>query len=181
MHTVRRWGLFNLIGTGGFIIQMTVLATLVRLCGWHYGWASVVAIELAIVHNFIAHSHWTWRDRAARTWPDRRRTFGRYQLAKSASLAANLAITAWLVQRADFPAEVASAAAVMALSIVNFLVADALVFKEGHTAEATPAISQSDASGSDLAVERREVESCDSSLPSLRLCASRAPAPRSSS
>jgi putative flippase GtrA len=171
MHTARRWGLFNLIGSGGFLIQMAALSTLTRFFGWHYVWASLVAIELAIVHNFIAHSHWTWRDRAPRTRREWTTTFGRYQLAKSASLAANLGMTAWLVNTAHVPVEAASAGAVLALSIVNFLVADAFVFNRVHTRAiaVTSAAGCPDwATGSNLATAGGEVESCDSSSRRLR-------------
>jgi putative flippase GtrA len=184
MRTVRRWGLFNLVGAGGFVLQMAVLATLTRLAGWHYGPASVVAIELAIIHNFVAHGRWTWGDRAPRSRHERLRTFGRYQLAKTASLIANVALTAWLVRSAGLPVEAASGAAVLALSVVNFLVADALVFSREHTPPRAIAVSPGAASppaGSDFAVLTREVESCDSSWRRWRSSWRRADARRSSS
>jgi putative flippase GtrA len=171
MRTARRWGLFNLIGCGGFVVQMATLSLLTRGFGWQYGWATALAIELAILHNFAAHTRWTWGDRRPAGGRALAAMFARYQFAKSLSIAANLAITAWLVSHISVPVEAASAAAVLCLSVVNFLIADALVFTSVHNARAgaggAPA-DPGDAGGSNLAVAAAEVEPCDNSLRPLR-------------
>ena len=170
MRTAHRWGLFNLIGCGGFVVQMTALSLLTRGFGWHFGWATALAIELAILHNFVAHTRWTWADRPARGRA-LAATFARYQFAKSLSIAANLAITAWLVSHLSLPVEAASAAAVLSLSVVNFLVADAVVFRSRHTADDAARARPADGhpvAGSDLAIDGAEVEPCDNSLRPLR-------------
>ena len=59
----RRIGRFNVVGLGGFLLQLGTLALLTRVFGWHYAAATAVAIEAAILHNFIGHSRWTWADR----------------------------------------------------------------------------------------------------------------------
>jgi putative flippase GtrA len=119
--------LFNLIGSGGFVLQVATIALLTRAGGWHYGVATIVAVELAILHNFVWHCRYTWADRPA-TPRDRLRQLPRYQLAKTLSLFANVAITAWLVTTTGLAVELASLAAVLSLSVVNFLVSDRLVF-----------------------------------------------------
>src|SRR5215831_20414165 len=62
-HTpLTRWVTFNAIGVAGMVVQLGVVAALVHL-GCHYLLATVIGVESAIVHNFVWHRRWTWRDR----------------------------------------------------------------------------------------------------------------------
>jgi putative flippase GtrA len=130
METAWRWGVFNLVGSGGFVLQIGAIALLTRLCGWHYGVATVVGVELAILHNFYWDCRFTWADRPG-TRRDRLRQAPRYQLARTLSLAANVAITAWLVSSVGLGVELANLVAVLSLSVANFVVSDRLVFRSG--------------------------------------------------
>lgn len=123
----RRWGVFNLVGLAGFVVQIAVISVLTRRFGWSDIAATIVALELVAVQNFLAHNYWTWRDRRAVGIRSLLARYWRYQVAKSASLAANLAITALLIH-AGLPAEAANTAAVLALAIPNFLAAERLVY-----------------------------------------------------
>jgi putative flippase GtrA len=131
----RRWGVFNVVGFGGFVIQIGAIAVLTRHLGWSAFAATVVALELAALQNFLGHSRWTWADRPLapstvegttnlRGWLGR---YGRYQVAKTASLAANLAVTTLLIHT-GLPAEIANTAAVLACAIPNYLVSERFVF-----------------------------------------------------
>ena len=122
-----RWGVFNVVGLGGFVVQISAIALLTRHLGWPAFAATAVALELAALQNFLAHNRWTWRDRpapGARSWL---RRYWRYQAAKTASLVANLAITALLIH-AGLPPEIANTAAVLACAIPNYFVSEHLVF-----------------------------------------------------
>jgi putative flippase GtrA len=124
---VRRWGVFNLVGFLGFLLQIGAIALLTRACDWPAFAATAVALELAALQNFIAHSRWTWSDRPAtslRGWLQR---YWRYQAAKTASLPANLLITTALVY-SGVPAEIANTAAVLICAIPNYLVSEHLIF-----------------------------------------------------
>jgi putative flippase GtrA len=123
----RRWGVFNVVGLGGFVVQIGAIVLLTRHIGWPAFAATAVALELAALQNFLAHSRWTWRDRpvrGARSWL---RRYWRYQVAKSASLVASLAVTALLIH-AGLPPEIANTAAVLACAIPNFLASERFVF-----------------------------------------------------
>lgn len=125
-----RWGLFNLVGVGGFVTQLAALALFMRLFDWPVLAATAAALELAALQNFIVHSRWTWRDRmpvSLRGWLAR---FWRYQLAKTASLAGNLAMTLVLAS-AGLPPEVANTVAVLICAIPNYLISDSFVFQRG--------------------------------------------------
>ena len=123
----RRWGVFNAVGLGGFVVQSGAIALLTRHLGWPAFAATVVALELAALQNFLAHSRWTWSDRPAAGMRDWLRRYWRYQGAKTASLAANLAITSLLIH-IGLPPEIANTAAVLACAIPNYLVSERFVF-----------------------------------------------------
>jgi len=120
---------FNLVGLGGFATQIATIALLVRYFGWPPFVATAVALELAALQNFLGHNRWTWRDRPAGGWREWLRRYWRYQIAKTASLAANLAITT-LLSHAGFPAELANTVAVLACAVPNYLLSERLVFAE---------------------------------------------------
>jgi 4-hydroxybenzoate polyprenyltransferase len=124
-----RWGRFNLVGLGGFVLQLLALSILTRRFGWHPTLATAVGLQVAVLHNFAGHSLWTWADRRAVDFRVVARRFGRYQAAKAVSLAANAGLTTWLVWSLWIPVELANAAAVAVLSIANFLVTDRFVFQ----------------------------------------------------
>lgn len=64
--TLRRWLVFNVVGGLGVVVQLSALAALTLEAGMHYLLATGLAVEIAVVHNFIWHQCWTWRDRAGR-------------------------------------------------------------------------------------------------------------------
>ena len=51
-----RFGVFNVVGLAGFLVQLTALAILTRGFGWHYAAATALAIELAVLHNIDSRS-----------------------------------------------------------------------------------------------------------------------------
>ena len=123
----RRWGVFNLVGVGGFALQLGAVAILTRGFGWSAVLSTAVALEVAATHNFIGHSWWTWRDdrpQGGRGWLVR---YGRYQAAKTTSLVASLAAASFFIWFGVLP-EVANVAAVLLCSIPNYLLAENYVF-----------------------------------------------------
>ncbi len=123
----RRWGVFNLVGFGGFLLQIGAIALLTRRWGWAPFLATVVALELAGLQNFLAHNRWTWGDRPETSLGGWLRRYWRYQATKTASLLANLAITTVLMY-AGMPPEIANTAAVLLCAIPNYLVSEHMVF-----------------------------------------------------
>ena len=63
MNTFVRWWKFNLVGAMGMVVQLCALAAINRFVPGHYLCASAAAVELAVLHNFVWHLHFTWRDR----------------------------------------------------------------------------------------------------------------------
>jgi putative flippase GtrA len=60
----RRLTRFMTVGALGFAVQIAAFVILTAVAGWPWLPATIVAVELAVVHNFLWHDRWTWRDRS---------------------------------------------------------------------------------------------------------------------
>ncbi len=58
-----RWCRFNLVGGMGIVVQITVLFLLKSVLHFNYLSATAIAVEAAVVHNFVWHERFTWADR----------------------------------------------------------------------------------------------------------------------
>ena len=129
-----RWLKFNFVGALGIGVQLAVLATLTAL-GLGYLSATALAVEAAVLHNFLWHERMTWRERATPLRPMLGRLL-RFHLANGLiSLLGNLLLMRLLVGAMHLPVLWANLAAIGACGVVNFLVSDRLVFvaAEGTT------------------------------------------------
>ncbi len=116
------------VGAAGFVVQLAVLHTLVTVAGVGYLIATAVAVEAAILHNFVWHERWTWNDRPAPH--DRIGRFLRFNGATALfSIAGNVALMRVLVDHFHLPLLAANALAVVVVSALNFACADRLVFR----------------------------------------------------
>ena len=120
-----RYARFLTIGLCGFVLQLTALWMLTALARWSWLPATVVSVELAVLHNYVWHARWTWRDRPG-TGAMR---FMKFQCTNGlASMAGNAALMALFAGVLRMPAVPANALAVAAMSVANFLAADRWVF-----------------------------------------------------
>lgn len=119
MNTFIRWLKFNLVGAMGMVVQLVTLALFNRWTGGHYLCATAAAIELALLHNFVWHLHYTWRDR--RNNSAILSQFLRFHLSNGlVSLLGNLALMPIIVHGAHMPLLVSNSIAIPCCSIVNF-------------------------------------------------------------
>jgi putative flippase GtrA len=125
---VRRWTIFNLVGLMGFCVQLAVLSLLVRM-EMHYLTATCLAIEAAVLHNFLWHQRWTWRDRGLEPGNRLQRLVRFHALNGAVSLAGNMALMWALVGPAGLPPIPANVIAVGVCAIVNYLASERLVFQ----------------------------------------------------
>ena len=125
-----RWIRFNGIGALGAGLQLAVLAALTRLTSLHYLWATGVAVEATVLHNFCWHESWTWRDRARATRRELWHRLGRFQLTNGLiSLAGNLILMRIFAGMLGMDALAANIVAVLICSIANFAASEWLVFR----------------------------------------------------
>lgn len=56
-----RWFKFNLVGAIGFGVQLAALTLLVSGLRVNYLVATAIAVETAVLHNFVWHERYTWK------------------------------------------------------------------------------------------------------------------------
>lgn len=129
MNNFIRWGKFNLVGAMGVVVQLAALALINRWAPGHYLIASAAAVELALLHNFVWHLHYTWRDRR-----DDSAVLGqlmRFHLSNGlVSLVGNLVLMRVLVHEAHIPLLASNFIAILCCSIVNFCLGNNWAFAE---------------------------------------------------
>ena len=127
---LRRWLAFGSVGALGFAVQFS---SLLVLTGWfeiNYLFATALAVELAILHNFLWHQRWTWSDRGAMSARQVFERLVRFNAGTAVtSLGGNLSLMWVLVSLFDVHFAVANVMAVLSLAMVNFLLCDRLVFR----------------------------------------------------
>ena len=134
-----RWLRFNLVGFVGVAVQLAALAQLNRLLHGHYLAATAAALELTLLHNFVAHQRFTWRDRGSPGSAGGRLL--RFHLSNGlVSLLGNLLLMRVLVHNARFPLLLANLVAVVCCSVVNFFLGDEWVFAANAQVVATPIV-----------------------------------------
>lgn len=127
MNTFVRWWKFNLVGAMGMVVQLASLATTSRLTPSHYLYASAAAVELAVLHNFVWHVHYTWRDRRHNS--ELLSQLVRFHLSNGlVSIVGNLVLMRILVQQAHLPLLASNGIAILCCSIVNFGLGDGWAF-----------------------------------------------------
>jgi putative flippase GtrA len=128
LGTGRRFARFNVVGAMGIVVQLGILE-LLRRAGVDYLWATVLAVEAAVVHNFIWHERYTWRDRAGALRSELLARLVRFHLTNGAvSLVGNALAMRWLVGEVHFPVIPANLIAITACCLLNFLLSDRVVF-----------------------------------------------------
>jgi putative flippase GtrA len=127
VNTFIRWGKFNLVGAMGMVVQLGTLAFFDRWAAGHYLYASAAAIELTLLHNFVWHVHYTWRDRRDDSALLAQLT--QFHLSNGlVSMLGNLALMRILVDGAHMPLLASNGIAILCCSIVNFFLGDNLAF-----------------------------------------------------
>jgi len=126
----RRWLKFHFVGALGIGVQLAALSLLTGAGVWYLA-ATALAVEAAVVHNFVWHERMTWRDRATPGF-DVRRLLGRFlrfQMANGLiSLLGTLLLMRLLVGAFHLPVLWANLGAIAACAALNFVVSDRLVF-----------------------------------------------------
>src|SRR3989454_10154830 len=122
VHFIR----FNVVGVFGFALQSGVLFVLTHSPHpFGYIAATAVAVELAILNNFVWHQRWTWKDRPSATTGETLRRLLKFNITNGAvSITGNLIFMSLLVGRLGVPVAFAYVTSVAACAICNFFLAD---------------------------------------------------------
>ena len=117
---MKRWLRFNAVGVLGAGIQLAVLWLMLQL-HVHYLLATGIAIEAALLHNFVWHRLWTWAGHAGSLW--------RFHASNGLiSLISNLLLMRILTGALGLPAIPSNLAAITLTSLLNFAFASKWVF-----------------------------------------------------
>ena len=126
MNGLMRWLKFNLVGAMGTAVHLGSLVVFNRVAAGHYMWASAAALELTLLHNFVWHVHYTWRDRRGGA------VLGqllRFHLSNGVvSMVGNLGLMRLLVHGAGMPVLAANAVAIVCCGLANFCLGDGWAF-----------------------------------------------------
>ena len=124
---------FALVGGLGVAVQLGVLAALTAL-KINYLLATALAVEAAVLHNFLWHQRFTWADRT-RTGRSRTRmrdslaVLFRFHLGNGLiSVVGNVLLMRLLVTEFGLPVLRANIATIAVCFVANFLASDRWVF-----------------------------------------------------
>jgi putative flippase GtrA len=126
---VLRWLKFNAVGALGIAVQLAVLFGLKS--GFHLNYlpATALAVEAAVLHNFLWHERYTWADRVQPSWRESSPRLLRFNLTTGAvSILGNLALMELLVDLGHMNFLLANGVAIVVCSLLNFVVSDRIVF-----------------------------------------------------
>ena len=128
--TAKRWLKFNFVGGIGIGVQLLVLIVLKTLLHLDYLIATALAVEIAVVHNFLWHERFTWADRGGAGFTH----FLKFNLSTGLfSIAGNLLLMKLLVGVGHMNYLLANGITITAFSVINFLVSDSFVFAADGT------------------------------------------------
>ena len=128
--TFVRWLKFNFVGGIGIGVQFAALFLLRGVLHLDYLVATAIAVEAAIIHNFVWHERYTWRDRVRPSLRGSLPRLVRFNLSTGTiSLLGNLGLMKMLVGQGHMNYLAANAIAIAMCSLVNFLVSDDWAFR----------------------------------------------------
>ena len=143
----RRWLKFNFVGALGIGVQLAALSLLTAAGVWYLA-ATALAVEAAVVHNFLWHERVTWRDRSTPLLGHLLGRFLRFQMANGAiSLVGNLLVMRLLVGALHLPVLWANLGAIAACGVLNFVASDRIVFITSRAQRGNPMLGKSAGNG----------------------------------
>ena len=124
------WLKFNTVGFMGIGVQLLALAVLKSAVGLATVPATAIAVEAAVLHNFVWHECWTWKHRRLESGSTLARLL-RFNAGNGLiSIVGNVALMWLLASELPIHYLIANAVAIAVCSTVNFMVSDRLVFNE---------------------------------------------------
>jgi putative flippase GtrA len=127
MTRFTRWIRFSAGGTYGSLLQLFALMVLAK---WlPLASATALAVEIAVLHNFVWHELYTWQDRHVQGLRALFARLMRFQISNGLiSIAGNVVLTSLLHERFGIPAVIANVIAIGLCGAFNFAASEWLVF-----------------------------------------------------
>ena len=126
-----RWIKFNFVGAMGIAIQLGCLAIFKGLLHVPYLAATALAVEAAVLHNFVWHQRFTWKDRPGGERRNVILRLLRFQMSNGLiSILGNMAVMWALAGAVHVHYLIANGIAIAVCSLANFAAGEWFVFRE---------------------------------------------------
>jgi putative flippase GtrA len=141
-----RWCKFNFVGAIGIAVQMGAFALFYGGIGLGKLWATGLAVETAVLHNFIWHEKFTWKHLPQRTKRDVARRLIRFHLGNGlVSILGNVAVVKLLSDAVHLNPYLANGVAIAVCALANFAVSEWFVFRPNKRTPLSAAAGQGSA------------------------------------
>jgi putative flippase GtrA len=125
-----RWVKFNAVGAIGIGVQFACFGLLFSLLRINYIAATALAVESAVLHNFVWHERFTWKERAGGVPRETALRLLRFHAGNGVvSILGNMAMMRALVGGMHWNHYLATGISIAACSLLNFAVSEWFVFR----------------------------------------------------
>ena len=119
---------FAAVALIGFVVQVILIELLSQTLSWPLAVSTMVAVEVAVLHNFVWHEQWTWRHRVMGT--NRLQRLAMFHATNGlTSITGNVAFAEILVRTSALNSFSRSVVSVALTGMLNFIAADRMVFR----------------------------------------------------
>jgi putative flippase GtrA len=127
---IARWLKFNAVGAMGILVQLSTFTVLAFLLHVNYLVATALAVETAILHNFIWHKNFTWADREGIEGEGSSTKLWKFNVTTGLfSLTGNVLLMRVFVGFLGVNYMLGNIVSITTCSLANFLVSDRIVFR----------------------------------------------------
>ncbi|MFP4416307.1 MAG: GtrA family protein [Fibrobacterota bacterium] len=114
---------FGLVGGSGVFVNAGVLYMLTDIAGLDYRLSGIIAIEIAIINNFLWNYNWTWSERRHTSFSGAIGAFARFNVSSGlTALIVNWGFLVLLTELAGIHYQISNLIGIAFGTIVNFLV-----------------------------------------------------------
>jgi putative flippase GtrA len=125
-----RWIKFNFVGALGIAVQMGALAVFREALHLNKIWATALAVETAVLHNFVWHEKFTWSHLPRGDRRDIALRLLRFHAGNGLiSIAGNVLIVALLTGPLGLGLYISNGAAIAVCALANFAASEWFVFR----------------------------------------------------
>jgi dolichol-phosphate mannosyltransferase len=116
------------VGIAGVAVQLTFLSLLAGYFKMNYLIATVLAVELAVLHNFVWHERWTWKHRSLSRKLVLSRLAGFNLTSGMFSIIGNVGLMRVFVGMAHLHFFLSNLLSIGSCSLLNFLISHRFIF-----------------------------------------------------
>jgi putative flippase GtrA len=121
---------FYSVGIAGIGVQLATLTALVGFLKMNYLLATAIAVETAVLHNFMWHERWTWKHRSLSRDTIFQRLIRFNVTSGLFSIVGNVVLMRVFVGLLHFHFFISNLLSIGSCSILNFLVSNHFVFRK---------------------------------------------------